>query len=298
MNQYKYITDITKKDFEKLIVIPCINNEGFRTIIIKNSLKKDYPGPYSTRYLNIKKNITLTNNGELYYVHLISCKESNEYLNRCFDIIYEYLFKKIDAPINELEFSELINTIEELFGKASQNIEQIQIGTAGELITLMYLYEKGFKNIFDKYHKNSYSKHDIEINERTKIEVKTTVKEGRIHRFSHSQLNDDNMEVFISSVRLFTVENGMTLYQLFRKVIEISSNYETTFSLRKIMNYCNLDVTNQGIVFNYDESFNNVKLMRREDLPRFIESIPNGIINLSYDVICDLVPESFINELF
>ena len=105
---YKYITEITEKEMNEMIIIPCLNDNGFRTLLIKNLTKKRIESNYDTKHLIIKKNITLYYDNQPYFFHLISCKENTNLMNYNFDIIYEYLFKKIEEPIEESTLSELL----------------------------------------------------------------------------------------------------------------------------------------------------------------------------------------------
>src|SRR5690606_38670450 len=114
--------EIDKETFKDTVVIPCINDDGFRTLLIKNSEPKRYPSSYTTKYLLIKRNVVLVNAEDEYFCHLISCRENSEFMNHNFDTIYEYLFKKIESPIDEYSFSDLMNSIEELFSKNSENL--------------------------------------------------------------------------------------------------------------------------------------------------------------------------------
>ncbi len=294
---YKYITEIEKGELQNANVIPCINESGQRTLLFKNSSLKIIEFSYDTKHLIIKKNVVLNYDNKKYYFHLISCKDSTDYMDHNFDIIYEYVFKKIENPIDEDTFSELMFSIQNLFQKPSGDLNNIQIGTAGELITLLYFYNKGYKNILNDYHKNAYSKHDIEITETKKIEVKTTTKANRIHRFTHEQLHNLLYDIFVSSVILYTTEKGTSLFELFVEVLNKTNNFETKFSLHKMMNYCGIDTLNQGIVFSLKNSIRSVKLMNSKDLPQISTTIPQGVTNISYESACDLAKECKILDI-
>ncbi|WP_026400247.1 PD-(D/E)XK motif protein [Acholeplasma equifetale] len=297
MKQYKYISDIDQNTFESNVVVPCINDEGYRTILIKNKTQNRFASSYATKHLIIKKNIVLVHGDLEFYCHIITCKNSDPYTNRNFDIINEYLFQKLDKPIDEFEFSELLNSIEQLFDKANGEISKHQIGIAGELITLLYFAKQGFSNVLNNYHKNFFSHHDIEISDVIKIEVKTSAEGKRIHKFNHEQLNDKHMRIYISSVKLYTVEKGMSLYQLFDTILKIVKNYETKFLIYKLMNFCCVDEINQGITFSLEDSLDSVRIFHSKDIPQIKEEIPKGVLNISYSSDCELVPEIDIKDI-
>jgi len=297
MTIYKYFADISKEELRNSIVVPSLNDSGFRTILIKNSAPKKMQATHTTKYLNIKNNAVLEFDGNEYYFHIISCKSSSEFINRNFDVIYEYLFKKIGMPINEYEFSELLSSIEELFAKFPGDLNTIQIGMAGELLTLINLYDAGYENIVNDYHKNNVSKHDFEVTSKLKIEVKTTVKPNRIHAFSHNQLTGLDLSVIVSSVKLQLLENGTSLYQLFMMVLSRVTSFESAFLFRKLMNFCDVDPNNQGISVPLDYSLDNIWYILSKNVPQLVEEIPNGVTNISYESVCDLCETIDIKDL-
>lgn len=297
MTHYKYIADIILEELNTQIVIPCINESGMRSLLIKNSSNKRILSSYNTKNLLIKRNSVLNHGNTEYFFHTISCRNSSDFMNRNFDIIYDYLFKKIDKPIDEYEFSELLNSIEELFTKGTTDLNNLQVGVVGELLTLMYFVNNGYYDVLNRYHKNAFSKHDIELDSVKKIEIKTTAKENRIHRFSHHQLFESGYKIFVASVIIRHVENGMSLYKLFKQVMSHIDNYETHFFINKMMNYCAVDEYNQGILFSYEASYNSILLFRAQDIPHISDTIPKGVSNLNYDSVCDLSPSIDIHEL-
>src|SRR5690606_2644644 len=147
-------------DLRNRNVIPCINEEGNSSILIKNSKDKDNQTIYSTKYLTIKKNTVLMYEDKEYFFHIISCRDKTDYMEENFKIILEYLFGKLSLPISDEEFTDLLTSIQELFKKPSEDINTIQIGTAGELLTLLYIFDNGKEDILEKYHKKNNSKHD------------------------------------------------------------------------------------------------------------------------------------------
>lgn len=42
MKQFKYISNLSENDVVNSIVIPCIDEQGNHTVLIKNSFKKNY----------------------------------------------------------------------------------------------------------------------------------------------------------------------------------------------------------------------------------------------------------------
>ena len=294
--KYKYITDLSISELNSHIVIPCLNEEGYKTLLLRNAKQKRIQSVYQTKKLLIKRNSVLVLNGNEFFFHIVICKEQTEFMNRNFDIIYDYLFKKLESEIDEYELSELLFSIEDLFAKSSENIELLQIGTAGELLTLMLFIERGYLEILHVYHRNNFSKHDIEFSNKYKLEIKTTLNEKRIHRFSHTQLTSNDKKIHIASVVLSLVENGLSLYQLFLKIIEKIDDYEIAFSIKKLMNFVSIDSSNQGIVFDYKNSIDSIRIIDSNHVPKINCELPDGITNVHYDSDCSFSESTTLSK--
>ena len=93
MKEFKYISNISKEDIDSNVVIPCIDEQGYHAILIKNSILKEVSTKYSTDNLNVQIDTVLhfENNG--YYFHIITATKNDMYSISQFEVIYEYIFK-------------------------------------------------------------------------------------------------------------------------------------------------------------------------------------------------------------
>ena len=206
--EFKYLTNLSQEELEKNVIIPC-NYEDYNCILIKNKYPKDFVYIQKTDNLEIRLNTVVTKEDEKFFVHIIKSTKNDLLYNQQFLIIYNYIFSKIERPIDDNELKELINSIEDYFRVTKEkDNEKFQIGVFGELLAIKNLYENGYEEIIDKYHNNFYSKHDIEINKNTRIEIKTTGKHNRIHSFSHDQIVRTDIDVFVLSIKLEQYEKG------------------------------------------------------------------------------------------
>lgn len=281
---FSYTVELTLEEFTKQNVILCLNEQGQKTILIKNSDQNTRKTTSTTKYLEIKKNLTIELSGTRYYVHSISCTDSSEWINKNFMIIHDYLFKKLDEPIDDQTFAEILISIEELFGKGSVLTTELQFGIIGEILTLYYLYNHGVDNAFNYFHKNPRSRFDIEFNEKLKLEVKTTGKDTRVHRFRHTQLIDQNLDIYISSCLLVVLENGTSIFQLLTDSIILANDPEYTFNVSKIINKYKLSTDNCGIHFDFPSSLGSIKIYNSKDVPKLTEEIPPGVKEVSYEI--------------
>ena len=297
MKEFKYISTISKDDIDSNVVIPCIDEQGYHAILIKNSILKEVSTKYSTDNLNVQIDTVLhfENNG--YYFHIITATKNDMYSISQFEVIYEYIFKKISEPISGNELNILITSIEDYFRTTPEkDLFSLQVGVFGELFTIKYLYESGYKRIIEKYHDNFYSKHDVEIDEENRIEIKSTSSEKRIHTFKHNQIFRDDINVYVSSVMLEQSKEGLSLYDLFQEVIEMYDNPDNILGLKKLMKRCGVGEENVGLKFAEAKAYNDIKIYDAKGLPKINLPAPDGVTNIKYDVDCALAESLNISE--
>lgn len=297
MKEFKYISSISKNDIDSNIVIPCIDEQGYHAILIKNSILKEVSTKYSTDNLNVQIDTVLhfENNG--YYFHIITATKNDMYSISQFEVIYEYIFKKISNPISGNELNILITSIEDYFRTTPEkDLFSLQVGVFGELFTIKYLYESGYKNIIEKYHDNFYSKHDVEIDENNRIEIKSTVLEKRIHTFKHNQIFRDDINVYVSSVMLEQSKEGLSLFDLFQEVIGLYDNPDSILGLQKLMKRCGVGEENVGLKFAESKAYNDLKVYDAKTLPKINVPAPDGVTNIKYDVDCAIAEALNIDD--
>lgn len=287
MTKFKYISSINEEELENNVVISCTDEDGFSCILIKNAKTKIINSGYSTDNMDIKINRVLLRNGKEYFFHIIKAKKTDAYLKKQFDTIYEFVFKKIDKPVDDLELSGLITSLEDYFKTTpEQNKTEIQKGVFGELFTIKYLYDVGYPEIIGKFHKNFYSKHDIEINSKVRMEVKSTTSEKRIHHFKHNQIMRNDVKVILSSVMLEESKEGKTLKEMFNEVIVLFDDPDSKFALYKLMIRCGVDGNDEGLAFSSEKAMNDIRFYDAVKLPKIDKESFEGITNIEYDVDC------------
>lgn len=287
MTKFKYISSITESELESEVVIPCTDEDGFSCILIKNAKSKTINTGYSTDNMEIKINRVLLRNGKEYFFHIIRAKKMDAYSENQFDTIFEFVFKKIESPIDDVELSGLITSLEDYFKTTPEkNKRDIQIGVFGELFTIKYLFDIGYEEIVEKYHKNFYSKHDIEINSKVRMEVKATTSEKRIHHFKHNQIMRNDVKVIISSVMLEESKEGVSLKTLFENVMALFDDPEAQFALQKLKIRCGIVDGEEGMSFAYEKALTDIRFYDASNLPKIEKESFDGITNIEYDVDC------------
>ena len=298
MRKFKYISNITEDELNDNYVISCINENNMPCILVKNSLVKTVTNFYSTDNLEVKFNSVLESNGNSYYFHIITSKRNDLLSNKQFETVFDYIFNKIETPVDEDELNSLFGSIEEYFRiTPDPNNKKTQIGLFGELLTVKYLYQNGYQNVVNKYHKNFFLKHDIEINNELRIEIKATTSSNRIHTFKHDQIRRKDVDVIVSSLLLEEAQEGLSLFNLFEQIININTDYENIFSLYKLMKSCGLDEDHQGVVIAEDQAILNLKFFNAADLPQLDIDSVDGVSKITYDVDCTFAAPIPINNV-
>lgn len=297
MKQFKYFADITEQELLENVVIPCTNQDGMQCIFIKNNEEKTVSNNSNTDNLSIQMNSLLNKDGRDYYFHIITSKLNDSFYKEQFKVIFDYLFKKIEKPISDFELTSLILSLEEFF-KITPDVDtrKLQIGVYGELLFIKYLYDEGYNEIVNKYHQNFYTKHDIEITDKTRIEIKTTAGDKRIHNFGHQQIYRPDLDLYVGSLLIEPVEKGFSLFELFQEVINIYSNPDFILSLQKMMKRCNVNNENHGIQVSYTKAIDDICIFNADDLPKLRIKEPNGVSSIHYDVDCSFTDKLDVSD--
>lgn len=294
---FKYIADLTEPEFEQQVVLPFIDENGRQCVLIRNSIEKKNILIGTTDNLEYRLNTVVTHNGKSYFFHIVSCTKDDGYSKEQFRIAYTYLFKSISEPKSDFEIGSLINSLEQLFKVTPENDRfKLHVGVYGELLFLDYMLKNGCSDIISKYHSNFYSKHDIEIDRLNRIEIKTTLGGKRIHHFSHDQIFRDDVNVFVVSNLLEEAEEGVSLYELFEKVLSKVSDAKTLLCFGQLKGFCGISSSNLGPSFSYDKALSDLKVFNSKSLPHLEFIDPKGISNISYDVDCSTAEEENIQE--
>lgn len=292
MRQFKYISNLSINEIDNNIVIPCLDEQGNHTVLIKNAINKSVTSRFATDNLNVQIDAELSFENKKYYFHIISSTKNDMYSIGQFQIIYEYIFRKIESPISGNELSALVTSLEDYFRTTPEkDLFSIQVGVFGELLSIKYLYDFGYKKITEKYHQNFYSKHDIELDDKNRIEIKSTVSEKRIHTFKHNQIYRRDINVYVCSIMLEQSKEGVSLLDLFDDVIKLYDDPDSILALQKLMKRCGVGSENVGLKFAIEKAYNDFKIFNAKDLPKIEMEAPDGVTNIKYDVDCSIAKD-------
>lgn len=288
-NTYRYISEISEQEFKNAPVLPFKSEDGRPCILIRNSKQKTVLQKGKTDNIEYHLNSIIEKDGNKFCFHIVSCINSDEYSKEQFNIAYDYLFKKIKFPLSDIEITKLITSLEQLFKITPEtDKKKLQIGVYGELLFLLFMYNNGYPLILNKYHSYFYSKHDIEIDNHNRIEIKSTTSSKRIHSFAHDQLFRKDVNVFVASLILEYSQEGLSLYDLFNKILTLITNPEDYLDMGLLKAMCGVSEINKGPSFSFIKSTEQIKVFKSEDLPHLEVGNINGVTEIHYDVDCAL----------
>lgn len=173
--------------------------------------------------------------------------------------------------------------LKELFGiQGKKDIKELR-GLYGELFTMHYFKSILEIDISPHYQSEDKMKFDFSFSDNKKMDVKTTLKEDRIHHFRNEQLNSLRYDIKIVSILLLKDDKGLSLFNLIQDCkIMFSHSLITWINIEKaIKNYTDTEL--KSIRFNQKHLIENIKIYDSSNIPRLTEKTKDGIFNIEYD---------------
>ena len=292
----QYLTNISKDDIISKNVIECCDNENRRTILIRNSEENDKAISFENEFFIMKNNFILeVDKNEIGNFHILICKKNDIINKNHFIRVCNYLFKKSNLPQSAEEMLNLFYSLETIFSSKINRDESLEIGFYGELSVINYLYQQNLK-CYKDWHTDFFNKHDFEIDERIKVEVKTTSKEIRKHSFSYDQICRNKLNVFVISCSLKLCEKGLSLYELCKNTMSLLKDNKQILAIELLMTKLGLNEDYQGINCIPEETYSSIKIYNAKDIPSLCKIVPECISNIHYDVdFSNIKEDSFEN---
>ena len=176
----------------------------------------------------------------------------------------------------------LFVSLKKLFSSANKVGEFELQGLYAELYTILYFNQYGC-DIVEYWQSKSKMKFDFSINDKKRIEVKSTTKANRIHKFRHEQLLSDIYDIKIVSIMLQKNDQGQSLNELLEKVYAVyQDRVDVITHISQVVNNLSYDELSE---IKYDLSYteNNIAIFNASDIPHFNEENPEGVSHTEYD---------------
>ncbi|MHB8097783.1 MAG: PD-(D/E)XK motif protein [Erysipelotrichaceae bacterium] len=222
-------------------------------------------------------------------VHILICK-SKDYNNIHTFIRLTEMFSIESKTSIDLDYMRFFKSLVFLFDK-DKIISEIEAqGVFAELLVIKHFYN--FQcDLLEFWQSKSKMKFDFMVDERKRIEVKSTVKNTRTHHFLHDQLLSNDYDIIVVSVMLQRSDSGLSILELTNDLKELfPNNYNFNLFIETYISKLSYEMLNN---IRYDEIYflRKLKIFKSENIPKIKNEIPQGIYNVEYDVVMDNLEE-------
>lgn len=238
-----------------------------------------------TKYLNFSFNVSskIMINGEKIdkKMHILTCTSTQLNDIKAFVSLTEAFKKNIDEE-HPFIMKELFSSLKNLFDDTNVKTDTELQGFYAELYIIYYFMRKNV-NILKYWQKKEKMKFDFSISEQKKLEIKSTLKDTRIHHFKHEQLLSDLYDIVVGSLLLRESDTGLSLYDL---ILKIKNNSDNNYNILLYIENFIKNITEEKMrEIKYDEIYtiDNLKFYRADMVPRFNEKTPEGVSKAEYD---------------
>lgn len=223
--------------------------------------------------------------------HILKCysiatKDRMMFLQLC-DAFFISKVVTIDAII------DFFGIMGNFFSSESKLSEAALVGLYGELYTIYHFSDR--HNFARDWQNQDRMKFDFSINPQTKLEVKSTCKQSRVHHFKHEQLATNIVDIYILSYKFRLDNDGLSLEELIKNTIPLLVDYpKKQARLQQILYMYEGDSDLIDLKFHEEYTRENMKFFNASDVPRFIEGTPANVSDVEYDSNCENL--SFLEE--
>ena len=287
------VFQINNHEYEAYIGKDTNGNVVFMIPSSTPNLLPQYQQTKSLRFAFNQKCV-INNCGEEQTMHILLCKE-NTYEKISAFIRLTSAFSVSNMNRNQEYLSKLFNAISNLFTKDQEFSRKELQGIFGELFTIKYFHSLGL-DIASYWQSRDKMKFDFSLDEHRRLEIKTTIKQNRVHHFRHEQLLSNLYDIKVVSIMLRESDTGLSLKSLIEEIREIySNNFNLMLHIEKVTKaayYLLEDVC-------YDEVYlkKNMRFYDAIQIPHFGEKTPDGVYNTEYDCVLDNIKNMLLDDI-
>jgi hypothetical protein len=180
-----------------------------------------------------------------------------------------------------------IQKITELFSRFNRPPRKSIQGIWAELFIIEQ--SKNPDYLIQSWHSSPEDKFDFNDGQ-DKIEIKSTAKLSRIHRFSLEQLNPNkNSELLITSIFVIQTGKGMSIFNLIDSICKRVQSLELQLRLNEIVSQTLGNDLEKAFdtYFDYQQALDTIAYFDYKVIPTiFNMDLPNEVSNVHFD--CDI----------
>ncbi len=277
-----------------------ISNEGFPLFFIKcdNEAKSidinlELISVLFSQECNI--NEKEKNSNDIFTIVLL--KTLNRDLQQYFTDVFSMILQQLEPIPSEINLYKEVRKVIDLFSSISNSPLKSVQGLWAELLVIDKALDPEY--LIQAWHISQSDKYDFN-DSKDKLEVKSTSKSKRIHRFSIDQLNNNSgSDLLIASTFVIETGSGISVFNLRDNINSKISDIKMKIRLNEMIYKT---IGNQyeklgDIFFDYQQASDSLSFYKVTDIPRIdIVAIPFQISNVTFD--CDLshVQTVFLND--
>lgn len=267
-----------------------ISNEGFPLFFVKChnettsiDINLELISVLFSQECNIKEKEN--NSNDVYTIVLL--KTLNKDLQQYFTDVFSIILQHLEPIPTERDLYREIRKVIDLFSSiAKPPVKSIQ-GLWAELLVIAKSINPEY--LINAWHISPSDKYDFN-DSKDKLEVKSTSKSKRIHRFSIEQLNNNpGSDLLIASAFVIETGTGKSILNLRDDIVSKISNINVQLRLNEII-YKTMGNEYEklgDIFFDYQLASDSLSFYKVTDIPRIhINAIPFQVSNVTFD--CDL----------
>jgi hypothetical protein len=236
----------------------------------------------STKGVTLRTNARCMENepSDPVFGHLLVCLSDEEDDKKAFiRLAASFAGKKLSSN----EIIGFFNSLTRLFKHSARSDTRRIEGLFGELYTIKYLEGRGIK-IKQYWQNKGNMKFDFMIDEKRRLEVKTTSNPIRSHEFGHEQLHSEIYDIVVSSVMLRPAVTGISVEDIVdygRKIF--AGDYERLMVIEESIEGWNREELEGHC---YDEVYlkDNIRFFDAHNIPQFNEPTPRAVSGAKYNV--------------
>lgn len=263
--------------------------DGNIVFMIPSSLENVSPVSQETRALGFafNKKCTFENSGktETKTVHLLTCKDHTPDRIKAF-IRLTKAFAQTERDNDQYYLAKLFSSLSSLFDKTHEVSKTELQGLFAELYVILHFHSINC-DISTCWQSRNMMRFDFTIDEKKRIEIKSTMKPSRTHHFKHDQLLSELYDIKIVSVMLQSGDCGVSLGDLIEEIREIyADDYPLLMHVESVASHVDCE---RLYGTKYDQAYiqNNLRYYDALSIPHFNEKTPDGVFNAEYDCVLD-----------
>lgn len=267
-----------------------ISNEGFPLFFVKCNdetksidINLELISILFSQECNIKEKGN--NSNDTYTIVLL--KTLNRDLQQYFTDVFSIILQHIEAVPSEKELYREVRKVIDLFSTITKPAVKSIQGLWAELLVIEKSSNPEY--LINSWHNSPNDKYDFN-DSKDKLEVKSTSKTKRIHKFSIEQLNNNSgSNLLIASTLVIETGTGKSILNLRDNIVTKINSTNSHLRLNEII-YKTIGQEYEklgDIFFDYQLASDSLSFYDVTSIPRInINEIPAEITNVTFD--CDL----------